>query len=395
MPTDLVFSIMSDNGAIIQPILDAFEAETGIRVILEVMDWDLAWNELVRAAIYNKGPDISEIGSTWMRDLVGMNVLRPFTVGEIASMGRSQSYVPAAWANVALSGERAWAVPWMAGSRLIYYRPRLFAQAGVDPANAFASPERLLETAWALYENGVRVPLTIATGGTHATLHNISSWIWAEGGDFLSPDGESLAILSPEALRGMRAYFLLGRFLPPGVPLIGAETPEEYFRRHTDTAMTISGTWLFSGLGDQVYGPESEYALAPMPGPSFVGGSNLAIWKFSNNVDTAVQLARYLTRVSVQARLSAQLGLLPARIDALEMDPYSTVESWKMAAAELRSGRSFPAVGMWGVIEDRLTMGMDEVWKAIFAQPGSDPQEALVRCLTPHCHRLDILLSNT
>lgn len=394
MPNELVFSIMSDNGTVIQPILDAFEAETGIRVILQVMDWDLAWNELVRAAIYNKGPDISEIGSTWMRDLVGMNVLRPFSTGEIASMGRSRSFVPASWANVARSGEQAWAVPWLAGSRLIYYRPRLFAQAGVDPANAFGSPTRLYETARTLHENGVRVPLAIATGGTHATLHNIASWIWAEGGDFISRDGKSMAVLEPEALRGMREYYLLGRFIPPEVQFHGAEAPEEYFRQHADTAMTISGTWLFCGLGEQVYGPESEYALSPMPGPSFVGGSNLVIWKFSHNIDAAVGLVRYLTRVPVQARLSARLGLLPVQTGALDMEPYSTVASWKMAADELRSGRSFPTISIWGVVEDRLTMGMNEVWKAVLSHPDRDPHEALVRCLSPHCQRLDIMLQD-
>jgi len=52
MPAIIDFSILSDNGHVIQSFLDEFETETGVHVRLQVMDWGAAWNQLVRTAIY-------------------------------------------------------------------------------------------------------------------------------------------------------------------------------------------------------------------------------------------------------------------------------------------------------------------------------------------------------
>jgi hypothetical protein len=65
-----------------------------------------------------------------------------------------------------------------------------------------------------------------------------------------------------------------------------------------------------------------------------------------------------------------------------------------MAAQALLSGRTFPSIRLWGVIEDRLSAGMDAVWKDILAHPDSDLQDALVRFLTPLCQRLDLMLQD-
>jgi hypothetical protein len=37
---------------------------------------------------------------------------------------------------------------------------------------------------------------------------------------------------------------------------------------------------------------------------------------------------------------------------------------------------------------------MDAVWKEVLANPEADPQDALVRYLTPLCQRLDIMLQD-
>jgi multiple sugar transport system substrate-binding protein len=394
MPTEIEFSILSDEGPVIQPFLDEFESEAGIRVHLRYMDWDAAWSQLVRAAIYNEGPDISEIGTTWTGDLIGMNALRSFSESEVARIGHSHAFVPAAWSNAAPSGEKAWAIPWAAGSRLIYYRPALFEQAGIDTKTAFTSPETLADAARCLSDHGSRVPLSVTTGGTHATLHNLASWIWARGGDFVRQDGRAMVLLEPKALLGLQEYFEFGRYMPHGISLYGATAPEDYFKMNRDTAMIVSGTWLVNQLGEGALGPGGEFAVAQMPGPSFVGGSNLVIWKYSRQAEAALQLTRFLTRPDIQFRLVRLIGLLPVRIEVLNTPPFSSETYWQIAAQALLSGRTFPSIRLWGVIEDRLAVGMDAVWKDVLAHPGADPQDALVRFLAPLCQRLDLMMQD-
>jgi multiple sugar transport system substrate-binding protein len=394
MPTEIEFSILSDDGRVIRPFLDEFESETGVRVNLRYMDWDAAWTQLVRAAIYNDGPDISEIGTTWTGDLIGMNAIRSFTSAEISSMGSAKAFAPAAWANAAPTGDKSWAVPWLAGSRIIYYRPRLFEQAGVDAKTAFASPASLANAARCLSEHGSRVPFAVATGGTHATLHHMASWIWARGGDFVRPDGRAMALLEPNAMLGMREYFGLGRFLAAGIPLHGANAPEEFFLLNPDTAMTISGTWLINPIGEDRLRAGGEFSAAQLPGPSFVGGSNLVVWKYTRRAEAAVQFARYLTRADVQERLIRLIGHLPVRVEVLERPPFANEPYWRLGAQALLSGRSFPSIRLWGVIEDRLAGGMDAVWKEVLAHPEVDSQVALVRFLTPLCQRIDLMMQD-
>ena len=50
-------------------MLREFESQTNIHVKLKEMTWGDAWSELVKVGLYRSGPDVSEIGSTWLSSL--------------------------------------------------------------------------------------------------------------------------------------------------------------------------------------------------------------------------------------------------------------------------------------------------------------------------------------
>ena len=75
----------------IKPTLEQFEAETNVHVNITVLEWDTAWSEILKTALYQHGPDISEIGSTWVSSLVGMNSLRSFSNEELTVLGAISS----------------------------------------------------------------------------------------------------------------------------------------------------------------------------------------------------------------------------------------------------------------------------------------------------------------
>jgi multiple sugar transport system substrate-binding protein len=331
MEQEIEFSIMASSAEGLQPLLDLFEAATGIRVRLRLLSWDSAWSTLVRAAIYGDGPDVSEIGTTWLGDLVGMNALRPFNAAEVASFGKASAFFPAAWRTVTQYGDtHIWAIPWLTGARMVYYRPALFERAGIDPQAAFSSIEQFEIAVQSLQASGVETPMTIPTGYTHTTLLNIASWIWANGGDFLSPDGRRTCFMEQEALEGMRAYFALGRYLSPAVRRLNGLEPDEWLLTKPNTALTVSGPWLFCSAQQRKISLDSLAAALP-PGPPFVGGSNLLIWKYSHNPEAAVQLVRFLTQEAALVDYCPFIGLLPARLGALSAAPFSEDPFWRTA----------------------------------------------------------------
>lgn len=394
MPEEIEFSIMAPSAEGMRPLLEQFEADTGIRVRLRLLTWDSAWAELVRAALYNDGPDVSEVGTTWIGDLVGMNALRPFNAAELAALGKSAAFIPTVWRSAMQYGDsRVWSIPWMAGARLIYFRPALFERAGIDPQQAFASIEQFEATIARLKSSAIPVPWTVPTGFTHTTLLNVASWVWAAGGEFIGEDGRSIRFLEPTALEGMSAYFRLGRYLAPEVRFLNALEPDVLFLENPETAITISGPWLFCEARKRtVEEGRSRMAVALPPGSPFVGGSNLVIWKYSRQAEAAFRLILFLSRTAPQVSYCQHIGLLPARVEPLGQPPFSTDPFWQTAIRGLEAGKTFPVIRLWGLVEDRLATAYSVVWSEVLSNPSLDPREALERHLTPIAERLEDLL---
>jgi len=391
MTTELEFSIQASDAEFIQPLLTEFETQHHIHVNLRLLTWDAAWSELVKVALYNDGPDISEVGSTWLGDLTAMGALHAFSPDEIAQLGKASRFLPAAWRGCQLPDQpEVWAVPWLVGARLIFYRRDLLLRTGQDEHTAFASAENFEHTVHLLQEHHVPTPLIVPTMQTHSTLLNAASWVWAAGGDFISPDGKQVLIAQHQSIVGLRNYFALGRYIPPALRQIGALHPDTQFLQRDDTAVTISGPWLFNFLTDAL---RQNVGLALPLNTPMLGGSHLVIWKHSHKQDAALKLIRFLTQTDVQVKYAQRIGLLPAVVEAFNDEPFTTDRLWRSAVQAVKAGRAVPITRSWGLMEDRLATEFAGVWQAFFDQPTLDLVALLKRRLEPLAKRLDQLLA--
>ncbi len=382
---------MADSPAAIRPLLNQFEADYGVRVRLRLLSWDTAWSDLVKVALYGDGPDVSEIGSTWLGDLVAMNALRPFAEAEIAALGRPGAFLPSAWQGGRLAGQnQTWAIPWLAGARLVFWRRPLFAAAGLEPRASFKSAAEIETVLARLAGSGVPVPWTVPTGLTHTSLLNAASWVWAAGGDFVTPDGKRTLFSQPAARAGLRDYFALGHYLAPSVRRLTGLQPDDQFLAQAGTAVTISGSWLFRVLRER--GLAGEVGLALPPGASFVGGSHLVIWKHTRHPQAVLDLVNFLSEGRTQIAYGQRVGLLPTRLDALTGEPFAGDDWWQLAIRGLKTGRSFPVTRSWGLMEDRLTRELKALWDEVLVDPELDLEAAIARHLEPLAMRLDLVL---
>ena len=391
MPQELEFSVMADSPSGIQPLLDQFETERQVHVRLRRLTWDTAWSDLVKVGLYGDGPDVSEIGSTWLGDLVAMNALRPFEEQKLAALGEPGDFLPSTWnGGRVVNQPQMWAMPWFTGARLLFYRRDLLERAGVDEQTAFNTAGQFDETLSRLQASGIKVPWTVPTGHTHTTLLNVASWVWGAGGDFVTPDGKRTLFSQPAARAGLRAYLALGRFLAPHVRHLNGLEPDDQFLSDPETALTISGPWLFAAMHQ--HGLADQVGVALPPGPSFVGGSFLVVWKHTRQTEAALQLIQFLTRTPAQISYPQRLGLLPARLGAWEAPPFSADPLWQLAIAGLRTGRSFPVTRSWGLMEDRLTRELGSLWTDVLSNPALDLEAAISKRLEPLAMRLDLVL---
>lgn len=375
--------------------LDTYEKETFTRIRHLLFSWGTGWNNVLQIGLYQKGPDLSEVGSTWIENLVGMSALRPFSAAEMYALGGEEAFFLTTWPTKEFMDGKIWSIPWLLDTRLIHYRADLLKQAKVDPATAFESPEALYDTLARLQASGVKYPLAVPTGGL--TLHGAASFVWGRGGSFRSEDYRRITLVEPEARRGLFDYFRLHRFIHPdgrGWDYAGADNA--YF--HQGAAVLLSGQWVLQTLKTNPGIPKEvvrHSTCAQLPGIPYVGGTHLVIWRHSLYDETAVKLIAYLTSQPVLEQIFQVAGNFPARIDTLNTKTFSSDPSLAMVGQAIRRGKTLRAGRLWAGIEMRLSTLFEELWNDLLQQPDLDLEaeiERRVRILSTRLERT--LLAN-
>ncbi len=346
-------------------------------------DWSTGWNSILQIGLYQKGPDVSEVGSTWLENLGEMRALRPFSTSEINAMGGEEAFLTAAWPRERLAPavhvkasyeaptRRAISsIPWIIDTRLIHFRRDLLTQAGVKEKDAFTSPEALIDTLQRLQAKGMEYPLTMATGGL--SLHNLASFIWGRGGAFRSADYRKMAITEPESRRGLADYFKLHRYIHPDARRQGYGGADDRFY-NGQAAVLISGSWVTETIKEHARPlpaeVEQNYGCALPPGLPYVGGTHLVIWRHSLHDQDALRLIAHLTSPEVLMTVFRVSGNFPARAAVLESAAFTGDPDYRQVIECMRVGRGFRSAHLWAGVEMRLSALCDQLWNDLFANP--------------------------
>lgn len=362
---------------------------------MQDMTWGDAWGRLARIALYRSGPDVSEVGTTWLDALVSAGAVRPFTDHEIELLGGSDAFLPAVWQTVSPPPwqRQVWAVPWRADTRVIYYWRDMLEQAGVDEEGAFQTTEQVEETMRCLQDSGISAPWGVWGLGQFIGLQNAASWIWAKGGDFVSAEGHQVLLGQPEACEGLLAYFRLSRYMPPGVEQVeGFDASELFTRRQLAVVMGSSG-WL-PGFYEQSTNSDvmAHLGVATPPGPAFVGGGALIVWQHTHHVNHAVNLIRFLVDRPVQVDCFLGEGALPVRLDLLSEPSFATNPHRRVLVEALKSGRTFPVIPNWAEVEERLNNAFIWLWDELMKDPEQDLEGLVVPYLEGTARRVAVTL---
>jgi multiple sugar transport system substrate-binding protein len=380
--------------SVLHPWLDQFESEHGVHVEVNTFEWEEAWPELVKAALYRHEHDVSEIGSTWVGSLVAMNALTPFSTRELNTYGGTSAFLPAVWRPELDAGPgRIWALPWLAYTRLIYYRRDLLDKAGINERSAFETHEQLEQTLNRLAGNGVTSPWCIPTRHSRDTLHNIASWVWDAGGEFASEDGKHILFNEAKARAGLRAYFDLYPYIAPSVRY--KDESDSLFKQG-HAAVVMSGPWLWPldlHRPDVVPEVAANTGVAIPLGTAFIGFSYLVVWNRSRYEELAMKLVRKLTSADILAAYSPRTGPLSVRSDALDHSPLIKESNYQVMVQALKTGRTFPQIPLWGLVEEKLNAELEKIWNEILAESQPDIDAIMKRHLDPLAQRLEYTLS--
>ena len=379
----------------VQSLVKAYERRSSARVKVAYHTWDTAWSNIMRNRTQGPALAVSEAGTSWVPGLAGMDALIPVPASVIKAVGNEKDYISQAWKSCFLFGSpQMWAVPWVTGARVIYYRKDLLDRAHVNPDTAFASPQSMLEAVIKLQKAGVARPWITSNTSSLNTLHLISSWIWASGSDFISQDGRHLSFASPQAIDGMELFFRLGHYMGAAGKEYTYDNAIDLFWRG-DAAITMDGTWMYEAQRSTAEMDVLDHlGVALPPGPSFVGGSDLVVWANKTDAASAWDLLLFLTEPESVLAMYKLTGLAPAKLSLLNSREVLKRAFGPTLNRAMETGRSLPNHRFSGMVEDNLHYAFGLVWADLLKSPQADPRELLTRHLTMLKERLELAMNS-
>jgi multiple sugar transport system substrate-binding protein len=349
-------------------ILAPFERSTGINVDVQLVGWDVQYQRITNAAISGEAPDITQAGTTQVPYFAALRGFENLA-SRIDRIGGRKAYAPGIWATTQLAGRPGvWSVPWFTEARTIYYRKDVYRRAGVNPKTAFKSwasfRAALIKLKKVKQVNGRQIMPFGQPGKTAWDLvHHVMPFVWGAGGSELTANRSSSAIASPQAIRGVKFFADLipaGVFLKSSLEKNAPQVEEQF--KGGQIATWIGGPWVLATVGrtdDTAWVREARrnVGVAQMPvGPTgkfftFVGGSNLMVFRSSRHKEEAFRLIQYLSRNTVQRNYARIMGMFPARLVPQRQEGNRNANARAFYQA-ITHGRTYAPIAAWGPVEN-------------------------------------------
>ncbi|WP_437735069.1 ABC transporter substrate-binding protein [Sorangium sp. So ce1335] len=325
---------VEDDEKVLQPELDKFEKQTGIKVKFEVIPWSDLLNRILGATTSGKGPDVLNIGNSWSASLQATGALLPFDDATLARIGGKDRFIPASMSATGAPGQPPASVPLYGLAYGLFYNKRLFADAGVEkPPSTWAE---LIAVAKKLTDpQSGRYGLAIMGASYSENAHFAFMFGRQHGASIF--DGKQPRFDDPQMVSGVKQYIDL-----LGVHKVVNPSNAEYVNDTQilkDFAAGKAGMLMIqsyaaaaieqNGLARDAYG----VAPVPLPDPlpangkrvnSHVAGINIAVFEDSKNRDAALRFVEFMTSPEEQRILSAAFNSLPVVTAAYADERFNT-----------------------------------------------------------------------
>jgi len=298
-------------------------------------------------------PDVVELSKDWVAAVANTGALHEFSTDEVQSIGGKSAFVPQAWPT-----GKTTSIPWFIDTRVVYYRADILKELNIDPANAFSNWEAFDHTLDAIKISKKISPFGIAGRNDSNPVASFAPWIWEAGGSLLSDDGTKPTINQSASVDGVDEYQRFGgRYVDADVLKQDTAGVESMFA-NGKFAVTIAGPSLATKLKGSQFGVQ-QFPPGHTGHAVWIGGSNLAIVKNSNQESAAFGFVKWLTGSEGQGAVATNIGMYPALQTA---GPAGPIKS------QLAAGRSLPTLVAWPALEKSMRTDLGKIWDEVIAE---------------------------
>jgi multiple sugar transport system substrate-binding protein len=342
---------------VIQPLVAQFEADNpGVRVEVEQLTWATGLEKIQASLASGTQPDLCELGSTWLSRFSYEGVLEDLTPVYEAQRDSFLMWESALWNG------RAYGLPWVQGSRVLFVNRDLFRRAGLDPDRPPQTWDELLEASKRIGELGSGVyGFGQNIGEKYVLYKKFMAFAWGNGGDVFDEHG-NVVVNSPAVLEALEFYLKLA----PYSLQEKQEVLDQYFKTGR-LGMQISGAWNIKNY--RLEAPALDYSVALVPKPaadrgehaSFAGAEMLVVFRGSRHRDAAVALALFLQDYPRAKALSLAAGsVFPAARAALRDSTFIADPRIRVFVQQSLTSRTPPAHPGWIEMEEAINRAVEE-----------------------------------
>ncbi|MGW0086900.1 ABC transporter substrate-binding protein [Streptomyces sp. NPDC003393] len=354
---------------VLQPELDKFEKQYGIKVKLEVVPWSDLLNRILTATTSGQGPDVLNIGNTWSASLQATGALLPWDAKNFGKIGGKDRFVDSALGSTGVQGQDPAAVPLYSMAYALYYNKQIFADAGISkPPATWAE---LVADGKKIQAKGKQV---IGAEGANVSenIHHVFVFAKQHGADFFTADGKP-DFTSDGVVAAVKQYVDLmakDKVIPQGNAEYAQNQSVSDFAKGR-TAMLLwqsaSANLKSQGMSEDAYGiaPVPVQSGAPGTGTqvnSMVAGINLAVFKNTDNLDGATKFVKFMTSDDEQKILNKAYSSIPP-VKAAQADPsFNTPANAVLKNTLATSAAALPQVAQESQFETTVGTAVKELF---------------------------------
>ncbi|HET6348524.1 MAG TPA: extracellular solute-binding protein [Candidatus Krumholzibacteria bacterium] len=342
---------------VVAPIVEEFEKQNpGVHVEVEQLTWATGLEKIQAALASGTQPDVCELGSTWLPRFSYEGVLEDLTSVYQAERDSFLLWDSAMWKG------NAYGLPWLQGSRALFYNRDLFRQAGLDPDHPPDTWDELLDASRRIRALGQDVyGFGQNIGEKYVLYKKFMAFAWGNGGDVFDAQGH-VAINSPAMVEALEFYLKLA----PYSLQEKQEVLDQYFKTGK-LGMQVSGAWNLKNYALEA--PNLDYGVALVPRPaagrgehaSFAGAEMLVVFRGSKQRDAAVRLARFLQAYPQARAVSLAAGsVFPASREAMDDTTFTNDPRVRVFVEQSLTSHTPPAHPGWVEMEDVIDHAVEE-----------------------------------
>lgn len=225
---------------------------------------------------------------------------------------------------------KRYSLPVSANTLALFWNKDLFKKAGLDPDRPPQTWEELVEFGRIIKEKTGKWGYELFTAGGEGTTWQWQVFLWAAGGEFLTPDLSSPAFNSGAGVRALQFWVDLVHTYQ-----ISPLAPWGLFGRG-EAAMVMDGSWMTQFFPLQV---DFELGTSPFPYPADgrpatnLGGEQIFIFKCDPELERAAwDFIEWFSSTEIQVQWCRLTGFLPIK-RSVAADP--TYVAWVKNARPL------------------------------------------------------------